>query len=140
MIKGGIAGNLTPEESKLLLRHEVAEASFMAQIKQLARLNGWLYYHTGRSEGSDEGFFDVVMVHPRMRRIIFVEIKTEEGRLSRTQKEWREATEVIAITLATILVEVGKVDLNRIETWPVAYFEWRPSDWPESERVLAWRR
>ena len=74
----------------------ISEASFMSQVKALAYQYGWSLHHaqpsmtrTGRyiTTGSP-GFPDIVMAHPR-GGLIFAELKTEIGKLSYAQMNWR---------------------------------------------------
>lgn len=67
----------------------ITEKQFEAQVKDLAKIFGWLYYHTWRSIHSPAGFPDVVMV--RQGRLIFAELKSEKGKLSDKQQEWIDA-------------------------------------------------
>lgn len=91
---------------------EISEKNFEQLVKEAARVNNWLYYHTWRSIHSPAGFPDCVMV--RDDRLIFAELKTEKGKLMPAQQQWLEA-------LAETEVEV---------------FLWRPSDWEEITEVL----
>lgn len=88
----------------------------MRQVEDLARLSGWLCYHTYSSRRSVPGFPDLVMVRPP--RVIFAELKSEKGRLRDAQREWLDA-------------------LRRCES--VEARLWRPSSWSEIEEVLARR-
>lgn len=55
----------------------------------LARTLGWTTcYHTLRSKGSASGFPDWVLVR---ERVIFLELKTETGKVSDAQAEWINA-------------------------------------------------
>jgi hypothetical protein len=74
----------------------ISEASFMSQVKALAYQYGWSLHHaqpsmtrTGRyiTTGSP-GFPDIVMAHPK-GGLIFAELKTEIGKLSYAQMNWR---------------------------------------------------
>jgi hypothetical protein len=56
------------------------EADLQRSIISVARDAGFLVYATYRSQRSEPGFPDLVMVKPP--RVIFAEIKTEKGRLS----------------------------------------------------------
>jgi len=52
----------------------------------LARQLGWhTAYHTLRSKGSASGFPDWVLVR---ERVVFLELKTETGKVSEAQAEW----------------------------------------------------
>jgi len=70
-------------------------------------------YHTHRSERSEPGFPDLVLLRPP--RVIFAELKTADGRLSPDQREWR--TKLLACP-------------------GVEYHLWRPEDWDELREVL----
>lgn len=67
---------------------EITEKQLEAQVKDLAKLFGWKYYHTWRSIHSPAGFPDGVMVRPP--RLIFAEFKSERGKVSLKQQEWLE--------------------------------------------------
>ena len=90
-----------------------SEKQFQQAVIDFAILKGWKYYHTYNSRRSVPGFPDLVLVR---ERVIFVELKREGGKLTEAQHEW-----CAAISHA----KNGEV------------YIWRPSDWPEIERVLS---
>jgi hypothetical protein len=90
----------------------VTEKQFMAAVIEMAQMLGWLVYHTHDSRRSEAGFPDIVAV--RRDRVIFIESKTERGRLSKEQERW-----LSALGLAGAEVHC-----------------WRPSDWPTIEETL----
>ena len=57
------------------------EAQFQAAVIQYAELKGWMVYHTHDSRGSRPGFPDLTMVRDGV--LIFAELKSERGRLTR---------------------------------------------------------
>ena len=63
----------------------MTEAQFQQQIIAMARLLGWRVYHTHDSRRSEPGFPDLTLVRDR---IVFLEVKTETGRLSPEQADW----------------------------------------------------
>ncbi len=76
---------------------DYSEAVFLDQVKQIAKMNGWLVFHpvpaqvrpgAWRSDG--KGFPDLVLAH-RERGVIFAELKTMQGRLSDDQVSWCNA-------------------------------------------------
>lgn len=71
----------------------------------LARQLGYLVYHTHNSQGSDPGFPDLVLL--KGRRVVYVELKTQSGRLSAAQREWLEGLQAAGEEVHV----------------------WRPSDW-----------
>lgn len=93
----------------------VTEKQLLEAVRDLARLTGWLVYHTHDSRRSEPGFPDLVMT--RRGRLIFAELKSEKGRLTPQQHEWMDAL-------------VGRKD------WEV--YLWRPADWTSGhiERLL----
>ena len=95
----------------------ITEKQFLQQVKDLARLRGWQTYHNLNARGSDPGFPDLVLV--RDGRLLFIELKTEKGRISPVQDIWLKR-----------LREVGTVRA----------FLWRPHDWPEIEARLTVNR
>lgn len=90
----------------------MTEKEFQNQVVELASLRGWRWYHTHDSRRSNAGFPDLTLV--RGDRLLFVELKTERGRLSPEQFAWLEA-------------------LN--ET-PAEIHIFRPSDWSNLEEIL----
>jgi VRR-NUC domain-containing protein len=66
----------------------MSEAAWTAKIRETAAYYGWLSYHTHNSKFSEPGWPDFVLGHPRRRRTIFAELKTETGRLSDPQRAW----------------------------------------------------
>ena len=61
------------------------EKQFQAKVIQVAKLCGWICYHTHDSRRSEPGFPDLVLVK---ERVIFRELKTDKGRLTPAQKMW----------------------------------------------------
>ena len=86
----------------------ISEKDFLEQVRALARYEGWLSYHTYRSTRSEPGFPDLVLVRPP--RVIFSELKTENGVLTWSQQVWLDR-------------------LARCEG--LETYMWRPSDWDQ---------
>lgn len=98
----------------------ITEKQFEAQIKELALLFNWMYYHTWRSIHSPAGFPDCVMVRQagqshQKGRVIFAELKSDKGQLSDKQREWID-----------ILRACGTVEV----------YVWRPRDFDKVVEVL----
>ena len=107
---------MTPAKPK------VSEAQFQRQVIQFAQLCGWRVAHfrpamdsKGRWKtavaGDGAGFPDLVLVR---ERVLFVELKTDTGRLTPDQEAWRQAAQAAGAT----------------------HHVWRPRDWPAIERTL----
>lgn len=70
----------------------MTEKQFQAQVEQLARMQGWLVYHTYRSTRSPAGFPDLFMVRGQIA--IAAELKAGRGVTTSAQREWlRELSE-----------------------------------------------
>lgn len=89
----------------------LSEAAFMRQVLDLARLLKWRPYHTHDSRRSNAGFPDLCLVR---ERVVWIELKSNGGKLRPDQTAWVE-------------------DLRRAKA---EVYVFRPSDWPEIERVL----
>ena len=62
------------------------EEQFQANVIEMSKYMGYLHYHTHDSRRSVAGFPDLVLVG--RNRILFREIKTENGQLSSAQLTW----------------------------------------------------
>ncbi len=93
----------------------MTERQFQGGVEQLLRLYGWRYYHTHDSRRSSAGFPDLCAV--RGSRLVFIELKTETGRVSDEQKAW----------------------LADLENAGVEAYVWRPSDMERIPGILALR-
>jgi len=69
-----------------------SEEEFLQVVKDLAQAFNWKIYHTRDSRRSDPGFPDLAMVRaqPAPARILFAELKTAKGKLTKAQDEWLE--------------------------------------------------
>jgi VRR-NUC domain len=94
---------------------DLTEKEWQAQVKELATMLGYKRaYHTFDSRRSQSGFPDLVLVRDR---VIFAELKRQDGKPSAAQKEWLDG-------LASAGAEV---------------YLWRPSDLDEVATVLGKR-
>lgn len=67
---------------------DLAEKQWQAQVVELARTLGWRHYHPLRSKGSPAGWPDLVLCRDRL---VFLELKTETGKVSPAQADWIRA-------------------------------------------------
>ena len=91
----------------------VSEKQFQESVRQVATKTGWLYYHTFDSRKCPAGFPDCVLV--RGQRVIFAELKAQDGTVSLEQKLWLEA--------------LAKIHGNEV-------YIWRPDDFAEICELL----
>lgn len=91
----------------------MTEAQWMAQVVKYAKLMHWRVYHTYRSDRSEAGFPDLVLV--RRPRVVFAELKAQRTPVTGAQRDW----------------------LADLRACGQETYLWRPSDWSTVERVLA---
>jgi hypothetical protein len=89
----------------------MTEAQWQAQVVELANLLGWRWYHTHDSRRSPAGFPDLVLWRDR---VIFAELKTDQGRPSPAQVR-----------------TLGQLRDTRSEV-----YLWRPQDFADVKAVL----
>lgn len=100
--------------ARAILDSAVSEREFQDMIAAYGRLQGWeLQYHTFDSRRSARGFPDLVLVRPP--RLVFAELKSERGKLTSWQETW-----LLGLRMAG-----------------AEAYCWRPSDWPDIERLLS---
>lgn len=61
----------------------MTEKEFQSEVLDLAKMYRWRAYHTHDSRRSEPGFPDLVLLRPPV--ILFVELKTEKGRVTPEQ-------------------------------------------------------
>jgi hypothetical protein len=102
---------------------KVTEREFQSSVIDFARACGWRVFHVhdsrrqvapGRFVGDRDaaGFPDLVLV--REGRLLFAELKSPEGRLSQSQRQWLQALDMTGAEVAI----------------------WRPDEWPAIETTL----
>lgn len=121
-----------PEHDRPAL--EINEATFQAQVIELAHLYDWHVAHfrgvrVQRANGGirfmtpvqadGAGFPDLVLVRPP--RLIFVELKTEKGKPTDNQQLWIDL--------------LKQCFFSGIES-PVEVYVWRPSSWNNITKIL----
>ena len=104
---------------------KITEDQFQSTVIEAAQALGWKVAHfrpakTDKGwrtpvQADGKGFPDLVMVRTHDGRIIFAELKSDEGKLSDDQQDWLNSLDA-----------TGKVEV----------FTWRPRDWDEIERIL----
>ena len=78
----------TSAEYRQIVASRIHEKEWMQQVIDLARMLGYLVYHTHNSIRSEKGYPDLMCIRPP--RLIVVEVKTLKGRLTPEQKKWLE--------------------------------------------------
>lgn len=103
----------------------LTEKQFQAQVVALAQIYRWRVYHPFLSKWSERGFPDLTMVRSSDRRLMFVELKRETGRLTEAQADWIDSLRALHSD------DIPFADGPRVQV-----FVWRPSDWADIEREL----
>jgi hypothetical protein len=110
--------------ARAMLDLQVSEKQFQQQIVDLARLHSWRVYHPWDSRRSAAGWPDLVLARlcPSQRgvttELLFLECKTERGRLTEAQRDWLFVLGAVPGVTARVV---------------------RPSDWPEIVALLSRR-
>jgi len=66
------------------------ESDFQSDIIDAATKLGYEHYHTHRSDRSDPGFPDLVLVSVAKARVVFIEVKGDNGQVTPEQAHWHE--------------------------------------------------
>lgn len=100
-------------DARRVLDAATSEREFQQAVVDLARLNGWLVHFVWNSRHSPSGWPDIFAV--RDSEIVVLELKTERGRVTESQRRW-----LLAFQTAGISARV-----------------YRPSDWDEIVAILS---
>lgn len=84
----------------------MSEDQLQACVTDAAERGGWLWWHDVDSRRNKSGLPDLILVHPRTGRLLFVELKSATGKPRPAQITWLQALTI------------------RHET-----YLWRPADW-----------
>ena len=82
------------------MARKAQESILQSQVIQLAKMNGFRVHHSRNVQladgrwmtaiAGDAGFVDLVLAHPQ-RGVLFIELKSEVGKLSPGQVMWQNA-------------------------------------------------
>ena len=92
----------------------MSEDDLLAAVREMARLHHWLTYHTYRSDRSEPGFPDIVLVRPP--RLLFMELKSDKGKLTEEQAEWMALLEQV-LGVECALVRPSDWISGAVERW-----------------------
>ena len=90
----------------------LTEKQWQRLVTDTADLFGWMWEHFPQMIGNPKGFPDLILI--KDGRVIFAELKTQNGKISDDQKDWHA----------------------RAADNGVRVHVWRPEDWPWLVRVL----
>ncbi len=139
----------------------ISETAFASWFEELLDTYGYRWMHPrparvnrgGRdvyetAYSGHKGYLDYTIAHEVKRRLIFAELKSEDGKLSPDQQLWYDTLKecVKMITLKPVVFNHGKMasinvddmykgkELNLIPSFEV--YVWRPSQRDEIEEIL----
>ena len=120
--------------ARATLDTQVKEQALQQSIVKLAHLTGWEWiFHASDSRFSNAGLPDLILASRNFRpaRLIFAELKTEAGTLSKGKwygKGSKAHYELGQDEVLTVLREIRGIEV----------YLWRPHDWSsgEIERIL----
>lgn len=107
-------------DARAFLDAMVVEDDFLNAVLAYLETQEWLACHTRDSRTVNKrgvGFPDIVAA--RNGRVVFIELKTMNGRVSAEQKIWHAAID------------------GRNAGGGLEMYVWRPCDWPTIERIMA---
>lgn len=124
------------------------EEQWLATVTDLAHAYGWYDYHVDRSakrvvrrsglmiwatnvSRQGKGFPDLVLVRERDARLIFAELKADDGRATPEQKTWLSRLETVAEA-----VEGERAAYIFLSAPRIGVYLWRPRDYDDVERIL----
>jgi len=101
----------------MINRIEISEKAFFSQVEDLLKRFQWEFEHTFEqgvyARRTTKGFPDIVACRPP--RLLFIELKSERGKVTEAQQEWLDA-----------LKATGKVEV----------YLWKPSQFEEIVEIL----
>ena len=113
------------------INNYITEKELQLSVRDIANQFGWIVGFTYDSRHSEPGEPDLRMVHPIMKRVVFAELKTMKGKLSKgrwtkerrgNNKKWLHGQNEWGEALASC--------------HGVEYYLWRPSDMDEIVTTL----
>ncbi len=108
-------------EWKQICHARTTEKQWQQRVEGVLRQYGFLVFHTLRSKGSTPGFPDICAV--KGERLLFIELKTEKGKLSEHQRTWLDA--------------LAAVPCAEVHVWRPEVHVWRPSQFDEVLEVAS---
>lgn len=110
----------------------VPERDFQRSVMALAELSGWETLHvrtsmqggrflTATTGTMARGWPDLVLIHRSRQRLLFIELKSDRGRLTPDQSR--------VLSVLWSLVEGPAREWAEVHVW-------KPSDWPAIEAAL----
>lgn len=101
----------------MINRIPITEKAFFSQVEDLLKRFQWEFEHTFEqsvyARRTTKGFPDIVACRPP--RLLFIELKSEKGKVTEAQQEWLDA-----------LKATGKVEV----------YLWKPSQFEEIVELL----
>lgn len=116
--------SISQAEYRETVAKAMPEAVLLQHVRDIGRVHSWLVYHTHRSERSEPGFPDLVLVHARASRIVFAELKRQTGHLTQHQQDWVDGLSAVARSFFELAGLAGQDQLQL----RFGVYVWRPCD------------
>lgn len=72
-------------------RPPMSEAELQTNVTDTAETGGWLWWHDVDSRKNRRGLPDLILCHPQTGRLVWVELKSDTGKLRPDQRKWLRA-------------------------------------------------
>ena len=107
---------MTSQRTNVSMATMMTEAQLQRTIMDALELGGWLYSHhpDSRRSAGGGGLPDLVAVHPKRGRLLFIECKSESGRLSKRQELWRRALQDAGAEVCVVCPSMLNVFLEHL--------------------------
>jgi len=121
---------------------DLLEKDFTDNVVQLAKTLGWRVAHFRPAQTKqgwrtamqgDKGFPDLVLA--KAGRVIFAELKSATGKVSKEQQEWLDELTDHQFTYPQLIIEQSGKTIE-IKPGPGEVYVWRPDDIDEIGKVL----
>lgn len=126
--------NLRVDDYQQWLALQMSERELQEHVLACAKALGFMAYHTHTSTFSAAGFPDLVLIGPGATRLVIAELKREQTRRIRKDREptpaqllWLEAFRGLGRVIADLQINAGG-DWRYVQEVVETYL-WRPSDW-----------
>ena len=86
----------------------ISEKQLQELVRKSALLLGYKYFHVWNSMHSPKGFPDCVLA--KRGRLIFVELKSENGKVTDDQQAWLDILNTIAVSVEVRVVRPADFD------------------------------
>ena len=103
---------------------KITEKQLQEEVRKMALIHGWEYYHPWISIHSTSGYPDCTLVHVQKRRMIWAELKADGKEPTSKQREWLDNLQNFAGAWSFSGVST-KSSAIKME---IGVYVWKPAD------------